>query len=156
MRTIITFLACTMLFFVACKNIDQTLIGEIQNRVSEFDLLKGEFDGMFKQVGQFSEKAHGASDAVKADSLYIGYLSLVETITGKGNNRMNEMTEAQAQLNSILVDYNSGAKKTDEVRKEYQRINKMYDAQQENLTFMAGKLAKANMQLDSLALALEK
>jgi hypothetical protein len=147
----LAFMCFSLLTFLACKNIDQVLIGEIQNRNAELEALKGSYNDFFIAVGKFAEKTHSASDLVKADSGYVQLLDLVETMTGKGNNRVNEINAAQAELTKVLADYNSGVKKTDDVRKDFQRIGLTLKQLTENRDYMEGKLRAGQAKFDSLA-----
>ncbi len=144
------FLFLTLLLVLACKNIDQVLIGEIQNRNAEFESLKGEYNAYFDEVARFSQSVHQSPDAVKTDSGYVQLINIVETLTGKGNNRLNEIASAQAELTQLLADYTSGVKKTDDVRKDYQRINKSLKSLRESLDSLEGLLDKSKLQLDTL------
>lgn len=148
-----SFLFLTLLIFGACKNIDQVLVGEIQNRNAEFESLKGEYNAYFDAVAAFSERVHQSNDAVKADSGYVQVLNMIETFTGKGNNRLNEIASAQGELTQLLADYSSGVKKTDDVRKDYQRIGTYLKDLRENLDYLNGLMAKSQQQLDTLQAA---
>jgi hypothetical protein len=154
MRLLPIYLIALLTFglFIACKNIDQTLIGDLQNRVTEIETLKNTYIGHDKSVARFSDAINAAPDSVKLDSSYLFMARMIDTLKVNGKSGMKQLSETQTGLSGLLADYNSGAKKTDEVRKGFQNAGEVLKSQEKFLNNSSLMIVQSMQILDSLVI----
>ncbi|MCA0236117.1 MAG: hypothetical protein LCH81_07020 [Bacteroidetes bacterium] len=109
---------------VSCKKIDQDLLSQMNNTVSEMHTRTEAFDLNTQGIVQFANLVDAAPEALKNDTLS-GFVKLHEKVTAlkiKQEGTVREYKELLAELQRSAEEYASGKITTDQARSQQESL----------------------------------
>ncbi len=135
------FFFAPLLWVVSCKNIDQTLVSQMDETISSMQAQTGEFDMNTQGLVTFAQLVETAPETLKQDTSS-GYADLIGKVTAlrtKQAGTVTEFKEVLSDLQKTAADYAAG-KITTEVARSQQDTLSARLLSMKDLLALVGKL----------------
>ena len=139
--------------FTACKNIDQTLLGDMQNKLTELDALKTTLTNNATGISDLATMVGAAPEAVKANPEFAALSEMANGMVTKNSSLLQELGSMQTNLSGMVADYTAGKIKTDDVKTKFAEVPAFLSGATESSSKMTTVLATLKAQYDAMATA---
>lgn len=129
------FLFVQLLWAISCKNIDQSLVTQMDETLNAMQAQTGNFDMNTQGIASFSDLVDTAPEALKSDTSS-GFAALREKVSVlrlKQESTVAEFKEILADLQATATEYNAGKISTEDARSRQETLRARLVAIQELL-----------------------
>ncbi len=118
------FLFTQLLWLVACNNIDQALVAQMNETVDSMQAQTGDFDMNTQGIVSFSDLVDTAPEVLKSDTSS-GFAALrkkVTTLRTKQEVTVIEFKQVLSDLQTAATSYDAGKISTEEARTKHEEL----------------------------------
>ena len=152
--------AAVVMLAVACKGVDQELIGKLQADLSTMESMGPSFEKLGTGITNLSNQLNAVPESMKTETNpeYQNMLRLSNTMTQKYQATLAEQGDLTGKIKNLVADYTSGKITTEDAVKEYETlstsvkgISEVMDRMSQKVDQIQAEFAKMSATLNAKA-----